>query len=89
MSILYLFTKFELDRSTNNGDLLSGEKPGNKQEYTLACAHTPTHTHTHTHTHTNTHTHKHTHTHTHKRAQTETDTVPIYDIESRKKSHQN
>ena len=46
---LYLSTQFELDRFTNNGDLLSDRNHW---------------THTHTHTHTDTHTLTHTETET-------------------------
>ena len=38
----YLSTKFELDRPTKNGDLLSDRNPWTGR-------HTNTHTHTHTH----------------------------------------
>ena len=44
MGILYLSTKFELDRSTNNGDLLSDrtKAPGNTDKHTNS--HTETET---------------------------------------------
>ena len=49
MGILYLSTRFELDWSTNNGDLLSDR---NWWKHTQTHQHTHIHTHTHTHTHT-------------------------------------
>ena len=47
---LYLSTKFEHDRSTNNGDLLSDRKHWKRR-------HTHIHTHSHLHVKTQTHTH--------------------------------
>ena len=43
MGILYFFTKFELDQSTNNRDLLSDRKSNTGKTLNN---HTQTHTHT-------------------------------------------
>ena len=51
--VLYLSIKFELDRCTNNGNLLLG-------------IHKRKHKYTHVHTHTHIHTHPHPHPHTGK-----------------------
>ena len=61
VDILYLFTKFELDRWANKGDQISDKEKGNTNMHTY----TPTHTHIYMNTHTQIHTHTHQQTKTH------------------------